>query len=61
MGVCPSGSVSGMPSRMMRTPRTPNAERAPNPRMEMRGSCVGLFRFATVRPGIASSISSNET
>lgn len=60
MGVCPSGRVSGMPSRRIRTLRTPNAARAPNPRTAMRGSCVGLFRLATETPGTSSSVSSAE-
>jgi hypothetical protein len=45
-----------MPSRSTRMLRTPNAERAPNPRIESRVSCVGLFRFATVSPGISASV-----
>src|ERR1051325_8385231 len=35
--------------------RTPNAERAPNPRIEMRASCDGLPRFASVTPGMNAS------
>ena len=38
--------------------RTPNADRAPKPRMEMRASCVGLLRFATVTPGSPCRVSS---
>ncbi len=54
-GVCPSGRVSGTPSRSTRTPRTPKADRAPNPRMAMRGSCDGLARSCTCTPGTPSS------
>ena len=31
--------------------RAPNCDRAPNPRIEMRVSCDGFVRFATVTPG----------
>ena len=57
-GVCPSGSVSGTPSWSTRTPRTPNAERAPKPRMLTRGSCAGFCRLASATPGMAKSSSS---
>ncbi len=55
---CPSGSVWGTPSRRTLTPRTPNAERAPKPRMETRWSRDGLYRFATSTPGISTRLSS---
>ena len=54
-GVWPSGSVTGTPSCSTRTPRTPNAERAPKPRMLTRGSCAGFCRLANATPGIAKS------
>ncbi len=38
----PSGRVCGMPSNTILTPRTPNAERAPNPRIATRWSSAGL-------------------
>src|SRR5438105_6124727 len=38
----PSGSVWGMPSSSTLMPRTANAERAPNPRIEMRWSSEKL-------------------
>ena len=36
----PSGIVAGTPSATRRTPRTPNAERAPKPREEICRSCA---------------------
>ncbi|MCW0423982.1 hypothetical protein NB705_002173 [Xanthomonas sacchari] len=36
----PSGIVAGMPSSSRRTPRTPNAERAPKPRIDSWVSCA---------------------
>ena len=39
---CPSGRVAGMPSTSTVTPRTPNCERAPKPRMEMRSPTAEL-------------------
>jgi hypothetical protein len=50
--------VIGIPSRITRIPRTPNVDLAPNPRIESRGSCDGLFRFTAVTPGISASVSS---
>src|SRR4051812_7135569 len=47
-----------MPSRRMRMLRAPNCERAPKPRMEMRVSCEGFVRFATVTPGKSDSVCS---
>src|SRR5437773_6652232 len=38
--------------------RTPNAERAPNPRIDTRVSCDGLFRLATVTPGSSARVCS---
>ncbi len=36
--------------------RAPNWDRAPNPRTEMRVSCDGFVRFATVTPGSSESV-----
>ena len=38
--------------------RAPNCDRAPKPRMEMRVSCDGFVRFATVTPGSSDSVCS---
>ena len=46
MGVWPSGSVSGIPSRRIRMLRAPNCDRAPKPRTEMR---VSMRRIRSVR------------
>src|SRR5213595_1254202 len=54
----PSGSVWGMPSSSTLMPRTANAERAPNPRIEMRWSREKLYRFAAYTPGNVASASS---
>ena len=47
----PSGSVCGMPSSRILTHRAPKADRDPNPRMDIRWSRDGLYRFATYKPG----------
>jgi hypothetical protein len=60
MGVCPSGSVRGIPSRRMRMLRAPNCERAPNPRTDTRVSCAGFVRLATVTPGNSESVCSTK-
>jgi len=38
--------------------RAPNCDRAPNPRIEIRVSWDGLFRFATVTPGSNANVCS---
>ncbi len=54
----PSGSVWGIPSSSTLIPRTANAERAPNPRIEIRWSSEKLKRLAAYTPGTVASASS---
>ena len=49
-----------MPSTRILIPRTPNWERAPNPRIEILSPTAGLYRFWTLTPGSACSASSME-
>src|SRR3569833_498119 len=49
-----------MPSRRMRMLRAPNCDRAPKPRTEMRVSCDGFVRLATVTPGSSDSVCSTK-
>ena len=57
----PSGIVAGMPSVYRRTPRTPNVERAPKPRIETCSSCATFCRLRTSTPGTPSSTSDRFT
>ncbi len=57
--LCPSGRVCGIPSSRILTPRAPNAEREPNPRIEIRWPRDGLYRFATNKPGTCANASSS--
>ena len=61
MSVCawPSASVSGMPSTNTLTPRTPNAERAPKPRMEIRRFWAKLLPLLAYTPGVRLSAESS--
>ncbi len=59
--LCPSGSVSGIPSTSIFTPRTPNCARLPNPRIEIRDPRAKLYLLFTQRPATSLSDSSSPT